>query len=309
MIIILSKLNSYSFKGRQNVLKSGIRFAVKFISNFILPFYFKIRPSKKLKSYNDRTPRIICSLTTFPARINKVWLTIESLLRQDLKPDKIILWLSKEQFKNEEELPHSILKLKAKGVDIILCEGDLRSHKKYFYSMKKYKNDIIITFDDDVFYDPRTLRELYMYYLKDPKTIWTNRGWRIKFDNRGNVLPYKDWQLLSGYVKPSFDILQTGVGGVLYPPHALHDFFLKEEIFMKYCKFADDVWLHFMSNINGTKIGKTSADFLVIPIIYKNNQTLNSINVGEDLNSTQFRDMLIFLKQSSLKYNKQLNNW
>ena len=41
---------------------------------------------KKIK----REQKIIVSLTTFPKRIDSVWITIETLLRQTVKPDEAI---------------------------------------------------------------------------------------------------------------------------------------------------------------------------------------------------------------------------
>lgn len=52
--------------------------------------------------------KIVVSLTSFPARIKKVHIVIESLLNQTIKPDKIILWLSKEQFEHYYVLPSKL---------------------------------------------------------------------------------------------------------------------------------------------------------------------------------------------------------
>ena len=46
----------------------------------------------------NRKEKIIVSLTSFPGRINEVWICIESLMRQTFKPDAIELWLSLKQF-------------------------------------------------------------------------------------------------------------------------------------------------------------------------------------------------------------------
>ena len=55
------------------------------------------------KGRNKLHPRqsgeeVIVSLTTFPARISTVWITIETIFRQEVMPDRIVLWLAKEQF-------------------------------------------------------------------------------------------------------------------------------------------------------------------------------------------------------------------
>ena len=47
---------------------------------------------------NNRKEKIIVSLTTYNKRINTVFLTIESIFEQTVKPDKIVLWLDKNEF-------------------------------------------------------------------------------------------------------------------------------------------------------------------------------------------------------------------
>ena len=41
---------------------------------------------------------LIVSMTTFPERFNDVFYALYSIFKQDILPNKIILWLSKEQF-------------------------------------------------------------------------------------------------------------------------------------------------------------------------------------------------------------------
>lgn len=75
------------------------------------------------------------SLTSYPKRINVVWITIETLLQQTVKPDEVILWLADSQFKEIEELPEELKVLQKRGLIIRFCD-DLKSHKKYFYTMR-----------------------------------------------------------------------------------------------------------------------------------------------------------------------------
>ncbi len=46
----------------------------------------------------DESSDVVVSLTTYPARIKTVWVTIASLLGQSHKPRKVILYLSRAQF-------------------------------------------------------------------------------------------------------------------------------------------------------------------------------------------------------------------
>ena len=168
-------------------------FSINNFDNHLVIYFLGFRIRKKLSNKvieinlkesginntNPRTPKIILSLTTFPDRINSVSKTIKTLLNQTLKPDKVILWLASEQFpKKEQELPKDLLELKNFGLDIKWCE-DIKSYKKLIPSLIEFPNDIIITFDDDIYYPFDTVEKLYNSYLKNPDCIHTNRAKRF----------------------------------------------------------------------------------------------------------------------------------
>ncbi|MBE6444181.1 MAG: hypothetical protein E7020_05910 [Alphaproteobacteria bacterium] len=197
---------------------------------------------------------IIVSMTSYPARINTVHLTIESLLNQTLKADKLILWLALEQFKNKEnDLPKELLELQNKGLTIDWYH-DIRSYKKLIPTLIKHPNDIIITVDDDVIYDKNCIKLLWKSHLKHKKTIICHRGHYILFDKKKNILPYSQWKSQYKKNNPSYNILQTGVGAVLYPPKVLYKDVLNENLFMSLAYDGDDLWFWAMANLNKTKI-------------------------------------------------------
>ncbi|MGN5955380.1 glycosyltransferase [Sphingobacterium lactis] len=230
--------------------------------------------------------RLIVSLTTFPARINRIWIVIECMLRQKEKPDKIILWLSKEQFSSLDVLPKKLLDLRSRGLEIVLCDEDLRSHKKYYYALKEYPEDIIITVDDDVFYPSDTLERLIELSKRYPNCVCFHRGLQLTF-NESEIRPYKEWEYLTDFKGPSYDLLLTGCGGVLYPPHSLHKDVLEKDLFMTLCKNADDLWLYSMSLYNGTRLVKSKDNIELIPIYNKGDVTLASSNVDDGHNDKQ----------------------
>ena len=45
-----------------------------------------------------RSVPVIASLTTYPPRISKSWLAIETLLRQSVRPERLVLVLNTEEF-------------------------------------------------------------------------------------------------------------------------------------------------------------------------------------------------------------------
>ena len=80
--------------------------------------HIKKLPFGKL-GLNDapRRMKLICTLTTFPDRIDSVQYTIKSLFNQSMKPDKIVLWLAESEFK-DFEFPESIKQLQKRGLEL-----------------------------------------------------------------------------------------------------------------------------------------------------------------------------------------------
>jgi hypothetical protein len=254
-----------------------------------LPIYFRIKQNKKhncLKTCTKIEGRIIVSLTSFPARINRLWLVVETLLRQTQLPDKIILWLSEEQFPSLETLPKNLLRLQKNGLEIRLCQGDLRSHKKYYYALQEFPGDVIITVDDDVFYNLRLIEYLVELYKEFPDCVSCNRCSEINVLNK-QIQPYISWKDYLLAKCPDYKIFSIGMGGVLYPPNIFYSSVLDSEIFMKYCDLADDIWLNVMSRLAEAKVVKSAYNSYYLPVMNYRNFTLSSINVNDGLNDKQ----------------------
>lgn len=236
-------------------INKGLELLLIFTLNNWVPFYFRRISPGRLSGLNSepRDRKFIISLTSFPARIEKVWIVIECLLRQSFKPDQIILWLADEQFPGRV-LPNSLLKLCQRGLTISFCE-DIKSHKKYYYTMKNFKEDIVITFDDDVFYPSNILEQLVITHCKFPDAVVANFAHKVGFSSEGKILPYMRWRhKYKGFKSPSHLLLQVGVGGVLYPPGVLYKDVFNKDLIEKLCPKSDDVWLKTMSYLAKTPV-------------------------------------------------------
>lgn len=192
---------------------------------------------------------VIVSMTSYPARIQFVAKVIESLRRQSVQPDKIILWLAKEQFEGgEAALPAELLTEIEIGENVCLrwCD-DLKPHKKYYYAMQEFPESIIITVDDDVYYRNDLVEKLLDSYVEYPFAVSAMRAHLITFDSEGEIRPYAEWQRECRRVSiPSFALCATGVGGVLYPPHSLSKEVFNRKTIEECCLYADDLWLKIM---------------------------------------------------------------
>lgn len=204
-------------------------------------------------------PQVIISLTTYQLRIPTVHLVIESLLNQTVKADKIVLWLAPEDFSDpEKQIPAELLALVPKGLTID-WHHNIRSYEKLIPSLKKYPDAIIITVDDDSIYQDDVVERLLSAYRSNPKMIHALRGHGITFEGE-KIAPYLKWHFKVKNAEPSYRNLMTGVGGVLYPPHALHPDVFDEKKYKKLCPFGDDIWFWAMAVRQGTKINLIPND-------------------------------------------------
>lgn len=284
-----------SIKDRNSFLKrirfySMLRWMTRQTANIVLPLAFRLCPSKQHLS-DQRTPRLIVSLTTFPARIDKLWLVIECMFRQTVLPDKIILWLSKEQFPSMASVPARLKSYQSKGLDIRLMDGDIRSHKKYTYAFTEYPDDIIITVDDDVFYPSYTLQSLCASHDMHPTDTIANVAHRIRYTSQGELCAYSKWDHNMDTTDDADHIFQVGVGGVLYPPHCTDE--KVTDILLAYtlCPCGDDIWLYAMCRLKGTTIRTSCHPFFPLPILNRHNRELSTGNLANG-NDIQIRQLI-----------------
>lgn len=239
------------------------------------------------------TPRremIIVSLTSFPARMNKIHLCLKSLLLQETKPDRIIVWLGEDEFKGLE-LPKKVSELTKYGVEFRFCP-DIKPHTKYFYCCQEYPNACIITVDDDVYYSKKLVGDLYEAHLKHQNTIVCTRAHKMRLAG-DTILPYNEWDYETKDITDiSHMLMATGVGGVLYPPNSLPRIAFDKEAIEKYCLKADDVWLKAMEILQGTKvcaIPSTKTKY-VVGIWGSEKIALFKSNVGQNQNDQYIRN-------------------
>lgn len=247
----------------------------------------------KLQARNE-VPRIIVSVTSFPARIALIHYTIKSILAQKMKPDKIVVYLGDEEFEGIE-LPQSLIELFEYGIEVRFRK-DLKPHTKYYYAMQDFPNDIIITVDDDVYYRPRLIADLYNAYLKHPSCVICTRAHKMTFTD-GKLDGYNSWDFETKDVgEASHYLFATGVGGVLYPPHLMCEETFNVECIEKLTLKNDDVWLKFMEIISGVRVFAVPSNRTkyVVGVEGSEKITLNSSNVLQNKNDLFIQNVMSF---------------
>jgi hypothetical protein len=204
-----------------------------------------------------RTLPVVVSLTSFGGRIDWVHLVIESLFRQTVLADEIVLWLADHEFEGRP-LPSSLSRLEDRGLTIRFTK-DIGPYKKLIPQLRYDDQTIIVTVDDDVLMPPTTLEHLLEAHVLEPNLVHCNRAHRISFDRQGRVRPYVKWASQISDRTASHLVFPTGVGGVLYPPGSLHKEITNEAAFQRLAPTNDDIWFKAMAILAGTPARKTCA--------------------------------------------------
>ena len=248
-----------------------------------------------------RQNKILISLTSYKKRFIFLPTVIKSLKNQSMTPNKIVLVLSKNDMKN--------YKLKINGIDIITVNKDLKPHKKYYYTMLKYREYAIVTVDDDIMYCKNMLKSLYNSYIDHPNIVSGRRGHLMRYKANGELNKYVSWNFdYNRTIKANYDIFFTGVGGVIYPPDILNinkkylniikETILGDDITLKYFEVNKGIEVKWIPNKHpqGLKIMENSA---VIPL-YKINKKINNDiyikNINIDIKNILLENLCINYK-------------
>lgn len=272
------------------------RFISRKLANKYVPVYFRRTQPINRERVKLKDKRIIVSLTSFPARLDNLWIVIQCLLRQTCQPDKIILWLSQTEIKSSKGIPESLQSLVNEKFEIRIVSEAYRSHTKYFYALQEFSNDIVITVDDDLFYPPKILETLIDAYIENPDCIIANIVKARLYEENNSLKSYNSWP---HYLKPGINssLFLLGVGGVLYPPSVLRADAFNPGVFMDICKLADDVWLNAMASVNNTQVYHTKWKSILMEIHNSKAPSLKNQNVAQNLNDIQIDKVREYCKK------------
>lgn len=271
---------------------SPLRFIVRKMANHYIPIYLAKR---KCSFSKERIDNLIVSFTSFPPRIDKVWMVVECLKRQTILPEKIILWLSKEQFPTKDSIPQSLWNRIDDLFEIHMVDEDLKSHKKYYYAVQKNPEKYIFLIDDDIFYPTNMLKEVWDAHLRCPDAIICRYGYQMKYDNNHTLYKYNDWRLL-WHVYRGKDVFLGSGGGTLIHKQMMYGDICDKNLFLVMCPTADDVWLNAMAKIKETDIIKISEG-MICPILVENDVKLNRDNQLGDQNDIQIKCVILYYRE------------
>lgn len=193
--------------------------------------------------------KIIISLATYNLRFPTLPMVFESLLNQTMKPWKIVVNMDDVDVENITPEIQKYLDLDM--FELILSPDAIRPHKKYYYTMLKYRKNPIITVDDDMIYKPDMVQSLYQSYKEHPDCISAMETVLVGFHVNGTPKLKTSWKFHQIVEEPTHSIVAEGVGGILYPPNILHikknqkyemyDFICEDDLYLKMLEVKNDI--------------------------------------------------------------------
>lgn len=195
---------------------------------------------------------LVISMTSYGYRVEKSSpYALYSILQQSHLPNRIILNINQDKW-NDENIPALLKKLQRVGVEINYTE-DIGPHTKFIPALKKYPNDIIITADDDVYYDMGMIEELYHVYEQSDKKSVVCREGKCIIKKDGKILPYSALPHICES-KDADAKMPFGVAGVLYPPHIFGEEIWNLTAIKQLAPKADDIWFGAMELYYGLNV-------------------------------------------------------
>lgn len=236
--------------------------------------------------------KLIVSVTTYPARIGTLDKVLDTIYAQTHPADEVVLWLAQEQFPGREaDLPERLRSWIAEGKLTLRWCDDLKPHKKYFYALQEYTEDVVVTIDDDMVYSENLLERLWRSYLSYPKAVSAGRAHLMVLSEEGKILPYDIWARETDACihQPSMQLLAVGCGGVLYPGGLFRKEFFDKEAVAETCLWADDLWLKAMEVVSDVPV-VVAQPYETVPYVPGTQATaLYLRNVDQNQNDIQLK--------------------
>ena len=284
-----SLLHNYS--GVPYWVWTPLRKFVRMGANKVLPKY--LERSYPICGQSDN--KVIVSFTSFPARINNVWQVVECMRRQTYQPAKIILWLSKNQFPSEECIPRSLRSREGDLFEIRLVEGDIRSHKKYYYVFKECPGSLVFLIDDDLYYPTDILERSIKEFSKGESDVVCNYGFCMRYD-KGLLLPYRSWQRIIHHSASPSLFFGSG-GGTLIDTSKLNPIATNIELATKLTPIADDIWLNAVVRFSNMRLTMLKNGF-ILPVFNVHDVKLAEQNIWNNQNDLQLHNVIEYFREN-----------
>lgn len=233
---------------------------------------------------------VIVSMTSHPARIKHAWMALESLVRQDLRPMRLVLTLSEDEFPTQR-LSWDYRRLIKQGVEICWTPQNTRSFKKFLPVAAQNPLSTIVTVDDDKLFEPDRISAIILAAETRPGVIVGAQGWEMQ-TIAGRLRWSVGWRR-ANLSTPSDAIFLTSGTATLFPPGSLGELVHDYELAKRLVPTNDDMWFWGMARVSETSqicLGRERLTRIV-----RQDRTPSLASINEDQSERQFTALRDFL--------------
>lgn len=230
-------------------------------------------------------------LTSYGQRLSAVPYAIESLAAGRVRPRRLILWISDEDFAPESN--PMLRRLMGRGLEVLRTR-DLGPHKKWHpYASGEAGGEIrpLVVADDDILYDRSWLAALAQEHARTPDQLVGLRGHHIGTEDADGVpalLPYQGWRPATPEDGLSHRVFLTSGAGTVITPELQQAMLSQGEAFMDCTPRADDIWLNVSAVRAGLRRRVTDSSSIRCVTFPRTQQVaLHASNVSEGGNDRQ----------------------
>lgn len=189
-----------------------------------------------------RRKRLVISLTTTPARIDRIRPVLNSLIDQDTPADAILLAVPR--FSRRENVEYRIPGWldRSGALTILRCDDWGPATKLIPALMQETDGEtLLLTVDDDVIYPPDLVSTFHEWHSKYPDAALGYRGWSLPKSLRWQAT--KTLYATSARSVQPVDVL-TGTWGYLVQPRFFDRGVFDYSGYPRAAYFVDDIWFN-----------------------------------------------------------------
>lgn len=251
---------------------------------------------------------IIVNLTTTSSRLELCSATIWSMIHQELLPDRIDLWISKNGFMSDQginELPSWIDEINRinKIINVNFVDNTGPYRKIIPALLRSNDEDILVYADDDVIYGAQWLKLLITPFMENNGEYIVSSRVRLKKKNIfGNYQSYNRYPLCYSESILKRDFIITGVGGCVLQKKHIKENLLKINAYADIAPRTDDLWISKLLELSNTFVLVCPNAFSCVQEIQHSNNALSQINNGGLSNRLTFTSLFIKIKNKFFGY-------
>lgn len=239
------------------------------------------------------------NLTTTHSRLHLCSATVWSLMNQSLKPDFIVLWISRDSYLSDEgikQLPDFVKKFNIiNNILVVNYVSNTGPYRKIIPALRKgNESDIMVYADDDVIYGNDWLKILVDCFNRyDRKCVVASRVRIIDKNIFGVTKSYSSFDISNSENKFNESFIITGVGGAILTKNLIDSQYLNDDSFIVVAPKTDDIWISKIIELSGTSVISCPQALSQVHEIQHSNSSLSSQNT---LFSKKYGPLKYFVK-------------